>query len=536
MTAKSTSNQSILSGVAIFAIVISVSSAAQADTSLLGEIDFPNSGSTDAQKDFINGVLYLHNFEYDEAAEAFKSAQSIDPGFAMAYWGEAMTYNHPLWRQQARDTARNSLRELAKTPEVRAKKASTQREKDYLHAIEILYGTVPESERLSKEARDVLYSEAMRRLHEQYPDDHEAATFYALSILGTASESRNVATYMKAAAIAMKVWDRNRNHPGAAHYLIHSFDDPDHAPLGLPMARAYSKIAPSAAHAQHMTSHIFVALGMWDDTVAANEVALKTERLAAEELPQASFTAGHYAYWLLYGYLQQGRYIDAQKLMEAATEEMRDNPNVAQRRYFLAMRARYIIDTQDWDAVSLYASDETEDNPVYRFTDAIAAVRRGDLDLARTQLTAMKPVSDRYETAGTPEVVEVMKHEVEGLLMIAQGDTQAGIALLEEAIALENDLPLMFGPPNVVQPSVELLALELLAQNRFEEAAVRFEQQLSRTPRRATTLQGLARAQEGAGFKKAAARTYEQLAQVWENADVNVGGYGAVAQEISDSL
>lgn len=521
----------------VFAVsLVLVAAGAYAEDRLLGEISFPNSGAAEAQADFIEGVLYLHNFEYDEAAAAFKRAQEIDRDFALAYWGEAMTYNHPLWRQQARDTARTALKRLGRTPEARARKAGTQREKDYLQAIEILYGTVPESERLTKEARDELYSDAMRLLHERYPDDAEAATFYALSILGTASDGRDVATYMKAASVAVTVWDKNRDHPGAAHYLIHCFDDPDHAPLGLPMARAYAKIAPAAAHAQHMTSHIFVALGMWDDTVAANEVAMKTERASADGSPQSSFTSGHYAYWLLYGLLQQGRYTEARGLMEAATDTMQENPNVAERRYFAAMRARYDIDTEDWDAAALYSAESAQSDPVYQFTSALSALKRGDLDGAREHLDAIRPVTERYETAGTEEVVAVMKREIEGLLALAVGDDDAGIALLEEATALESALPVMFGPPNVVQPSNELLGQALLEREQFDEAANRFERQLALTPRRAKSLRGLAKAQEGAGHTEAAARTYRQLAEVWKNADVNVGGYAEVAQELSDSL
>ena len=521
---------------AIFILAISGGAYADSDPHLLGEIDFPNSGASEAQGAFIEGVLYLHNFEYDEAAAAFERAQAIAPDFALAYWGEAMTYNHPLWRQQARDTAEDALRGLGRTPEDRAAKAPTQREKDYLHAVWIWYGPVSESSRLQKEARVVLYADAMRQLHERYPEDDEAATFYALSVLGTSSEGRNVATYMKAASVAMSVWDKNREHPGAAHYLIHCFDDPDHAPLGLPMARAYAKIAPAAAHAQHMTSHIFVALGMWDDTVDANEVALETERAAMSDSPQSAFTSGHYAYWLMYGYLQQGRYTDAQKLMEAAAERMHERPNVAERRYFTSMRARYVIDTQDWEAVTLFQSEAVESDPVYQFTNALSAVKRRDLEAARVHLDLIRPVAERYETAGTEEVVAVMKRQIEGLIALAEGDADNGIALLEDAVGLEEALPAMFGPPNVVKPSKELLAEALSAEERYEAAVPVFEKQLGLTPRRANTLRGLAKAQEGAGMDEASARTYEQLAEVWKKADMNVGGYADVAQEISDNL
>lgn len=510
--------------------------AAYADSDLLGLIEFPNSGAKEAQADFIEGVLYLHNFEYEDAADAFKRAQEIDADFALAYWGEAMTYNHPLWHQQARESAEDALRRLARTAEERSKKAPTQREKDFLHAVEVLYGTTAESERLPKEERDDLYCDLMRRMHEQYPNDHEAATFYALSILGTASEGRDVATYMKSAAVSTTVWDANRNHPGAAHYLIHAYDDPDHAPLGLPMARAYSKIAPAAAHAQHMTSHIFVALGMWGDVVAANEIAIATENESGTVSPMWSPSASHYPYWLLYGYLQQGRYAKARELMETATERMQQTPNALEKRYFIAMRARYILDTQDWDAATRYTLPADESEPVYRFASAFSAIQLGKLEDARAHMNAMAPKTEGYETASTEAAVDVMKHQINGLIAIDEGDAAAGIALLEQAAALEAAMPFVFGPPSIVQPSTELLASALLDEKRFDEAIGTYERQLALTPLRAQSLIGLGRAQQGAGLIEAAAHTDEQLAKIWHDADANIGGYGDAAQTLSDTL
>ncbi len=234
----------------------------------LGRIDFPTSGSPEAQKHFLRGVLLLHSFEYEDAAEEFREAQKLDPGFAMAYWGEAQTANHPIWVERDAESARKVLNRLAPTPEAREARAPTSREKGYLDAVEILFaeGKKPE--------RDRAYAEAMLRLHERYPDDLEAASFYALALLGTCQGQRDTATYMKAAAVAEEVFAKNPMHPGAVHYLIHSYDDPVHAPLGMRAARAYSKIAPAAGHAQHMCSHIFVAMGMWDDVVRSNETAV----------------------------------------------------------------------------------------------------------------------------------------------------------------------------------------------------------------------------------------------------------------------
>jgi hypothetical protein len=242
------------------AIVTFVAAATFAQTNG-GEVSFPNSGSKAAQVPFLQGLAMLHNFEYEIAAREFRQAESIDPNFAMAYWGEAMTHNHPVWNQQNRKTAQEALSRLGATAEERLAKAKTEREKDYLRTLDVLYGDG------SKPERDQRYASAMAQLHATYPDDVEAAAFYGLALLGSQAGVRDERVYMQAAAILLPLFYKYPHHPGIAHYLIHSCDDPIHAPLALTAARAYSKIAPDAAHAQHMTSHIFLALGMWDDVV-----------------------------------------------------------------------------------------------------------------------------------------------------------------------------------------------------------------------------------------------------------------------------
>src|SRR5262249_40828411 len=199
-----------------------------------------------------------------------------------------MTFNHPVWMEQDRDAAVVALKKLGATPQERAAKAATQREKDYLQAVEILYGNG------EKNQRDFDYADAMRVVHEKYTDDPEAALFYALSLLGTAHEGRDFTIYMRAAAILEVVFHDHPNHPGAAHYLIHCYDDPVHAPLGLRAASVYSKIAPAAAHAQHMISHIYMSLGMWDEVVAANEIAVKKANQDDVRRGKPTSGCGHY--------------------------------------------------------------------------------------------------------------------------------------------------------------------------------------------------------------------------------------------------
>src|SRR5215212_3057099 len=233
----------------------------------LGSISFPTSAKPAAQPAFLTGTKALYNFEFDIAAEAFQEAQKADPAFALGYWGEAMSYNHPLWAQQDLAAARKVLERLAPTAAARAAKAPAGKERELIEAADILFGAG------DKLTRDIAYSQALGRMHAKYPADDEVAIMYALSLLGTARPGeKNTRSAMQAASIAEDVFQRNPKHPGAAHYIIHSFDDPDHAILALPAARAYSAIAPAAAHALHMPSHIFVQLGMWDDVVASNVV------------------------------------------------------------------------------------------------------------------------------------------------------------------------------------------------------------------------------------------------------------------------
>src|SRR2546426_9526270 len=308
----------------------------------LGTIQFPTSAAGAAQSAFLTGVKALHNFEFDTAADAFRAAQNADPGFALAYWGEAMSFNHPLWAQQDIASARKVLERLAPTAAARSAKAPAGKERDFVEAVDVLYGVG------DKYARDVAYSAAMKRMYDKYPGDDEIATLYALSLLGLGRPGEsNLRNAMQAAAIAEGIFQRNPKHPGAAHFIIHSFDDPDHAILALPAARAYAKIAPAAAHALHMPSHIFVQLGMWEDVVASNVVAYK----AAFDLNQRMHLPEgredfHTLSWLTYANLMLGKFDEAMKNVETAKQAAdRNAGNAGIRNGYLGVRARYIVET-----------------------------------------------------------------------------------------------------------------------------------------------------------------------------------------------
>ena len=442
----------------------------------LGTIHFPNSGAAAAQEPFLRGVAYLHSFEYDSAANAFREAQRRDSSFSLAWWGEAMTYTHPVWNQQDSVKARAVV--------TRAPAAPTPRERAYLDAVRVLYGAG------SKERRDTLYANAMRDLAAAYPEDAEARAFYALALLGLNQGVRDVPTYLKAAAIAEEIFRANPDHPGAAHYLIHSYDAPEQARLGLPAARAYSQIAPGAAHAQHMTTHIFLALGMWEDVVRQNEIAAGPHR--------EHWRAGHYTSWLGYGLLQLGRYDDARRHLEA----MRSNSS-SSRAYLLAMRAHFLINSERWDdPARSWALDQTEVGVVGRAIDAFglgyAAARRGDRAAAQRQLTDLALLTAGPPPAGTnPAAVRVpliLKLELEAAILVAAGKAEEALVPLRRATAMEDSLPVDFGPPDVVKPSYELLGEVLLSLNRPAEAQQAFQRALEMAPGRALALRGLAKA------------------------------------------
>ena len=505
-----------------------------AQDKLLGKIDFPNSGAPEAQADFLEGVLFLHNFEYADAARSFKKAQEKDPDFVMAYWGEALTHNHPLWMQQDRDAAMEVLERLGKTVEARMETAPTQREKDYLYAVETLYGNTERARDKSKEDRDFLYRDAMRRLYETYPADHEATTLYGLSILGTAHEGRDFATYMRAAAVLQTVWEKNQKHPGAAHYLIHSFDDPIHAPLGLPMAQVYAEIAPAASHAQHMTSHIFVAMGMWDDVVKANEIARKVQNTRRGELGQRPNVCAHYPYWLEYGYLQQGRYSEAKAVLNTCYERLKDKPNDNEKWHFSVMRARYILDTEDWDAAGGWAAPDGVDmhsEEAYVFTSAVAAIHLGDESTAKHMHKKLMDIIKEEE--GEPEELAIMDAEIQALMALKAGQNDKSIQWLQKAVELEAELPYDFGPPAIVKPSRELLGETYLGMGKYEEAVNAFSAQLKHTPLRTASLIGYARAAHQAGMDKEAKEAYQTLAEIWEQASSDLPQLSEVQHMLS---
>jgi tetratricopeptide (TPR) repeat protein len=478
----------------------------------LGRITFPTSGRAQAQPHFTRGVLYLHSFEYDSAARAFREAQRLDPGYAMAYWGEAMTYTHPVWYQQDLAAARAVLRRLAPTPAERRARAPTAAEKRWLDAVEVLYGEG------RKEERDTLYAAEMERFARDFPGDPEVRTFFALALLGLSSRGRDVPTYMRAAAIAEEVYRENPEHPGALHVLIHSYDDPVHAPLGLRAARDYAVVAPNAAHAQHMTSHIFVAMGMWDDVERAN--------IAAWEA--SNRRNGHYTHWLSYGYLQKGRLGDSRRYVDAVMRDAAADPTLYKLNYMNLMLAGYVVDSEDWSGSwALYAADSARRAgapgafnaaaSALDFAAGMAAAKRGDMATARRMRGALAArTTPARASAGDGFVAglagaEVMLQLLDAVIHAAAGQPDAAIRVARDAAVREAAMPFEFGPPETIKPPYELLGELLLASGRPGEAKAAFEAALARTPNRSRSVLGLARAYAAQGNVAAGAQHYARF-------------------------
>jgi tetratricopeptide (TPR) repeat protein len=473
-----------------------------------GHVAFANSGGPAAQRDFLDGLALLHDFEYESAAAAFRRAEAADPRFAMAYWGEAMTYNHPLWAQQDLKAARAALNKLAPSPAERRALAVTDREKAYLEAVEILYGEG------TKEERDFHYEAAMADVHARYPQDIDATAFYGLAILGTAHSGRDVATYMRAAGILEEAWTDHREHPGLVHYLIHCYDDPDHAPLGLRAARIYARIAPDAGHAQHMTAHIFLALGMWPATLDANLAAIAAVNRARKADGKEPLACGHYPTWLAYAYQQLGKFDEAAQAVEACRASLDRLPPIAPPEdvdpdhsptgAFASMQLHYLLDTQQWGGKVAGLSLPATAGPGARldaaFAHTLGEIAQGHAAAARASFggleSAAREVVAVQTKRGDPDPTyrvrpDVLLLEARGLMAELDKDTAGAEKLLRQAVTLEGTLPIAFGPPAIDKPTHELLGEFLLRHGRADEAREEFKRALALAPGRRLATQGL---------------------------------------------
>jgi tetratricopeptide (TPR) repeat protein len=520
-----------------FICVICVS----AQESKLGRVEFPTSGSEKAQAHFLRGLAALHSFWYEEALEAFRESTKVEPDFAMGYWGEAMAHNHPLWSEQDIAAARQVLAKIKETPKL------TDRERAYIGAVRRLYGDG------DKRSRDAVYSAAMQKIYRTYPDDLDAAAFYSLSLLGMVNgNDKTFSLQSKAGAIAMEVYKKNPNHPGAAHYIIHAFDDPEHAILALPAARRYADIAPEAHHARHMPSHIFVQLGMWPEAAASNEAAWESsDAWMKRKNLSLSVRDYHSLHWLLYAYLQQGRYNQAEqllklmkKVMSESTYDNKLRPGYYENNY-ANMAAAFIVETERWNlATELFP--ENKPAPATAEQAAMGGSHGGHSPARGPSGNGGATVRTSKANLTLPLFVRGMAAAVEGSAAIDQNlaklrdvgsntaireleikalsasmknDHAKAIGLMKKATALEEQTSAPYGPPTLIKPTHELFGEILLRAGKPADAAAQFKKALVRQPNRARSLLGAARAAARSGDSAAATVAYTKLVEQWKQAD-----------------
>lgn len=514
-------------------------------TSQLGNVHLEVTGTPAAQEAFTKGLLLLHSFEYEDARAAFLKAQEADSTMLMAYWGEAMTHNHPLWRQQEVEEGQAALAKLAPTTTERLALAVTPLERDFLAAVELLY-----QEEDTKQERDQQYANYLAKMKKKYPEQQEVAAFYALSILGAVPVGRDEEAYEQAARIAQGVMAENPQHPGALHYIIHAYDDPAHAAKAIPAANNYAKVAPSAAHALHMPSHIYVSMGMWGDVVQSNIASWKAsvERMKNKDLDDNA-RSYHAFHWRLYGLTQQGRFAEAREQMKEFIRYTSEEPNGSTRSYMVSVPANYLVETNNWSNEAVMAIDPERESlnilvrAIYQFKEGWKAYLDKEEETLASIIQQMaqerKDAANLVTATGAPmcsaagsnrslpnqldiDQARVLALELEAMQAQLSGDLTKAEDRLQEATKLEQSISYSYGPPRIVQPSYELYGRWLLEQGRPTEALVQFDYALSKGPGRLHALAGALQAAEATRNSDRARELYEELKRNLENADPEV--------------
>jgi tetratricopeptide (TPR) repeat protein len=494
--------------------------------------------------DFRRGVEWLHSFMYEDAIDAFRAAQKIDPSFALAYWGEALSFSQPLWFYEELPQARAALAKLGPTPEARMAKAKTPRDQGFLRAVEALFGPG------EKAARHSAYAQEMAKVAAGNPGDDDAQTFYALALLATMPRGDAALPIRRqAGAIAEKIFERNPKHPGAAHYILHAYDHGGLVSRALPAARAYAKIAPAASHALHMPAHAFLQVGFWDDAAASDQASWNASIAWVKRRGLSIASRDYHSLsWLQYEWTQQGRFSktkEAIAFVEAAmksgagsrepgagttlsplhagghgygeqSEIGRGSGEAALRNDRGSMRARYIIESERWQEMK---GQTTFDNIEELFALGLSAVNLGDAPRVRVVIDEFRKASAPGQPAELREQAEIMLRQMEALDQFAQGQHDAALQLLDRAASLQARMPKPIGRPFPVKDVNELSGELLLQVGRSKEAIGRFDRVLTRTPNRSRALLGLARAHRNAGDATNARAAYQRFLTNYRLAD-----------------
>ncbi len=485
----------------------------------VGDVNFPISCSAAAQQQFTRAVALLHSFWYEEAANAFTGVTETDPSCAMGYWGVAMSHWYQLWYPPDAEALKVGSAAVA---QAQALDARTDRERAYIEAIATFY---QDNDRLDNRTRSVAYERAMEQLHLRSPDDREAAVFYALALDATAQPTdKTYANQKKAALILKGVFAEQPNHPGAAHYLIHSYDAPPLAQLGLPAAICYADIAPAVPHALHMPSHIFTRVGQWPQSIASNRAAAR----AGQDYAGRVFGAGtvwdqslHAMDYLEYAYLQTGQDVEAKRVLDQVQSFQKATPGSLAAGYAIAaIPARYAVERQNWaEAAALSAPPVAfpwERFPwttaMITYARALGAAHTGDFAGARNEIGKLQSVRDALIAAKNTYwagQVDIEVQSASAVLAFAEGRKDEALALMRAAADADAAADKNNVTPGPILPPREMLGDMLLAANEPAQALAEYERSLDAAPNRFRSVAGAGAAAEQAG-DAAKARLYRQ--------------------------
>ncbi|HZO55217.1 MAG TPA: hypothetical protein VFB63_21085 [Bryobacteraceae bacterium] len=496
----------------------------------LGTVNFPTSCNALAQRSISRAAALLHSFGYEESRIAFEEAAKTDPACGIAHWGVARTWYHPIWAPPSPDELKRGSAALDRAREVGAK---TQRERDYIHSLDAFYG---EWQTVDHATRAKAYELALAKVREGHPADDEAAIFHALQLVAIGYLDPTDKTYKwqkQGGEILNQLLPRHQNHPGVAHYIIHSLDYPSIAEMGLKAARAYAKIAPDSAHALHMPSHIFTRLGLWDDSIASNTVSAKSAIAQARRLRGGggAFDQLHAIDYLVYAYLQQAKDRSAQAVLaQMAAITKLDENQFAAAYAFAAAPARLALERHDWKSAAALRvqpawfpwSRFRNAEALVHYASAIGAARGGDAAAARRSVEEIEailkalPATRDYDWSGS---IRAQWEAASALAAIAEGKKDEGLRLLRTAADREDAVDKHPVTPGAVLPAREILAGLLLENGRSAEAMKEYAAVLKLAPRRFNATAGAAKAAAASG-DGATARAYaKQLLDIAKDAE-----------------
>jgi tetratricopeptide (TPR) repeat protein len=491
------------------------------DWAKLGKVTFPVSCDPSVQPQFSSAVAMLHSFWYEKANEAFAAVAKKDPTCGMAYWGIAMTYWHPIWQAPGPADLKAGTAAVEKG---RLAGAKTQRERDYIAAIETFY---KDSEKIDHGTRALAYERAMEQVQARYPDDHEAAIFHALALLATAPPTdKTYVNQKKAGAILEPLFAEEPEHPGIAHYIIHAYDYPPLAQGALDAARRYAKIAPDSPHALHMPSHIFTRLGLWQESIDSN--------LASAASAQKNNAPGnelHAKDYLIYAYLQGAQDQEAKKALDSPPAGRADDPQYMNWLYATGTSpARYAVERHQWaEAAALEVPPNTFPGGRWAWTEAnlhfaraLGLSHTGKAEAARMEAQKLASLRDTLTQIGDKywaDQVEIQRENASAWIAFAAGKGEEALSQMRSAADHEDNTDKHNVTPGVILPAREMLGDMLLQLKKPAQAMLEFEAALKTAPNRFNALAGAARAAKLSGDEEKAKTYYARLISLCERAD-----------------